>query len=274
MKDVVLITGASSGIGTSFARLYGKQKDLYLIGRNSEALQKLKEEIESGYGHTVYTQSVDLILSDGPKQVYEAVQKEGLFVRTLINNAGFGTYGDFADGQVEDYKRMIDLNDKALVELTYLFLKDMQKEKRGEILNVASIAAFFPGPGMAVYYATKAFVLSFSRALHEEVRKQRITVSCLCPGPVSTNFAKTAGADQAKFFSSGLVHEPDVVAEYGKYLLDHKRSYGTEGMLNKIGVFFGGMLPSPLDARILGFVQSLKKADCTGKKERLYKDAR
>ena len=259
MRDVVLITGASSGIGTSFARLYGKEKDLYLIGRNTTALNDLKEEIENAYGHKVYTQSIDLTLNDGPERIYEAVQKEGLFVRTLINNAGFGTYGSFADGKVEDYKEMIDLNDRALVEMTYLFLKDMQKEKRGEILNVASIASFFPGPGMAVYYATKAFVLSFSRALHEEVRKDRIVVSCLCPGPVNTNFAKTAGADQAKFFSSGLVHGPDQVARYGKYLLDHKRSYGTEGLLNKTGVFLGSLLPSPLDARILGFVQSLKK---------------
>ncbi|MBQ1289307.1 MAG: SDR family oxidoreductase [Erysipelotrichaceae bacterium] len=259
MKNVVLITGASSGIGSSFARLYGKERDLYLLGRNTAALEKLKEEIEKESGHSVYIQSIDLTDADAPAKVYRTVQEEGLFVRTLINNAGFGTYGDFADGKVEDYKKMIDLNDRALVELTYFFLKDMQKEKRGEILNVASIASFFPGPGMAVYYASKAFVLSFSRALHEEVRKQRITVSCLCPGPVSTNFAKTAGADQAKFFSSGLVHGPDQVALYGKYLLDHKRSYGVEGLLNKAGVFFGGLLPSPLDARILGFIQSMKK---------------
>ena len=258
MREVVCISGASSGIGKAFAQLYGKENDLFLLGRNTQALEELKREIENGSGHHVEIFSADLTAAGGPESIYAEAQKRDLFVGTLINNAGFGIYGDFTENRLGDCQKMIDLNDRALVTLTWLFLQDMREKGKGAILNVASIASFFPGPYMAVYYASKAFVLSFSRALKEEVRKDGIVVSCLCPGPVATNFAETAGAQQARFFSSSLVHSADRVALYGKYLLDHKRAYGTEGFLNKTGVFLAGLLPSPLNAKIIGYVQSLK----------------
>ncbi len=193
MKNTALITGASSGIGKEMARLHAAEGgDLVVVARRQSALEELKSELESKHNVTVVCIAADLTKHDAPQQVYDQLKSNGVEVDVLINNAGFGGHGKFHERQWAREEAMIGLNITALTQLTHLFVKDMVGRKRGKILNVASTAGFLPGPLQAVYYATKAYVLSFSQAIAEELREENITVTALCPGPVATEFT-TAG---------------------------------------------------------------------------------
>ena len=253
----VLITGASSGIGKEFAYSFGSRGfNLVLVGRNEEALKELTGRLIDNY-----TIKADYVLSDlsaegGPKKVYDFCKEREIEVAVLINNAGFGDYGLFIDSDVEKQKKMIDLNCKALVELTYLFVQDMVKNNYGRIINVGSIASFFPGPYMSVYYATKAFVLSFSMALREELKDKNIGVTTICPGPTKTSFAKNADAVNAKVFDRFITRDPQGVAEYGYKLFSENRAYGVEGFLNSAAAHAGRLLPLSWSAKLVGFMQS------------------
>ncbi len=193
MTNLALITGASSGIGKEFARYHAsKGGDLIITARRDAALTALKDELESKHGVTVHSIALDLAADGGARQLIDEVAARGLQVDILINNAGFGGHGLHTQRSWDSEAAMIDLNVKALVELSHGFGKDMVARGQGKILNVASTAAMIPGPFQANYFATKAYVMSYSQALDEELREFGVTVSSLNPGLVHTEFVATA----------------------------------------------------------------------------------
>ena len=192
---LALVTGASSGIGKDIARELAKRNyDIIAVARNEEGLKEVKIELEEKYHVKVDIRSMDLIDRDGCRKLYEDIQKQYGTVEILVNNAGFGTCGEFTKTDLDKELGMIDTNIAALHILTKLFLRDMVKENKGHILNVASIAGFMPGPLMATYYSTKAYVVRLTQSIRQELfmKKSKVKISCLCPGPVKTNFNKVA----------------------------------------------------------------------------------
>jgi len=193
-KTYTLITGASGGIGRDLAMLAAADgKNLILAARSVDKLEQLAETIQKTNTVDVVTIHVDLSDDAGVNSLISTISKQNLQIDTLINNAGFGDFGDFAKADLSKNMEMIRLNISALTQLSYFVLQGMMKTGKGKILNVASTAAFMPGPGMAVYYASKAYVLSFSEALARELKGSGITVTALFPGPTDTSFAATAG---------------------------------------------------------------------------------
>lgn len=193
MRQVAIITGASDGIGAELARLMGKKgHDLALVARRRDRLEALATEISGAGRPTPLVIPLDLAERDAPAALAEALHAAGAEPQILVNNAGFGLQGQVAELDADQQLKMIDVNVRALTALTLKFLPDLIR-LRGRILNVASVAAFLPGPGMAVYYASKAYVLSFSEALSQELAGKGVSVTALCPGPVPTGFQAAAG---------------------------------------------------------------------------------
>ncbi len=192
---IALVTGASSGIGRDIARELAKRGyNIIAVARNEDELNQLKIELEEKYKINVDVKPMNLIDREGCKKLHEETLKQYDNVDILVNNAGFGTCGKFTDTNLEKELDMIDTNIVALHILTKLFLKDMVKSDKGHILNVASIAGFMPGPLMATYYSTKAYVVRLTQSIRQELfmQKSNVKISCLCPGPVKTNFSKVA----------------------------------------------------------------------------------
>ncbi len=215
MKQIALITGASTGIGREFAKIHAaKGGDLIIIARNEPKLLELKTELENNFNTKVLVIAKDLSHSIAAMEIFEQTQKEGLEIEYLINNAGFGGRGNFHERKLEDELQMINLNISALVSLTHLYLPQMIKRNSGRILNVSSTASLMPGPLQAVYFATKAFVTSFSNAINEELSDTGITVTALLPAATETEFAKTAGLDKTSLFT-GDIASPEIVAMKG-----------------------------------------------------------
>ena len=202
MKNVALITGASSGIGKDFATIHaGNSGDLVIIARREDKLIELKKELEAKHGITVLIIAKDLSLPESPKEVYDELKSKNIEIDILINNAGFGGVGKFHERNWEKDAQMIDLNVRALTELTRRFLPDMVTRKKGRVLNVASTAALLPGPLQAVYFASKAYVRSFSLAIASELDGTGVTVTALLPGATATEFGSTSGMDKTSMFS-------------------------------------------------------------------------
>jgi len=196
MANTALITGASSGIGAEFARLHAaKGGDVILTARSDGPLNELKAELEAAHGITAHVFALDIGAADGAQALYDRVKAAGLQVDILINNAGLGGHGKHTERALADELAMIDLNVKALVSLTHAFGNDMAARGKGRILNVGSTAGFMPGPYQAVYFATKAFVASFSQAVDHELRPKGVTVTVLAPGYVETGFSKAANLE-------------------------------------------------------------------------------
>jgi uncharacterized protein len=242
-KDAVLITGASSGIGLALSRLFARDGyDQVLVARRRESLEPLARELTQAHGIRVVSIAHDLARPEAAAALHQEATASGLAVGMLVNNAGVGLYGDFVATSLAAELSMIQLNVTSLVHLTKLFLPAMLQRRRGRILNVASTAAFMPGPGMAVYYATKAFVLSFSEAIAEELRNTGVTVTALCPGPTRSGFQ-----DKAKMQSSRLVQgammTPEQVADaaYRGFLAG--RRVIVPGVQNKVVPQLVRMLP-------------------------------
>lgn len=213
-SQTALITGASSGIGRELARIHAASGgDLVLIARREEALADLKRELEGERGVRVLCLAIDLTESGAVDRVMAALEEHEVSIEILINNAGFGGHGLFHERPWAEEESMIELNITALCQLTHALLPQMVGRQSGRILNVASTAGFLPGPLQAVYYATKAFVLSFSQAIAEELRRDGITVTALCPGPVDTGFAERAGVEDVESFRHAVT--PRGVAEVG-----------------------------------------------------------
>jgi hypothetical protein len=198
--STVLITGASGGIGYELAKLFARDHhNLVLVARSADKLAQVATELQPR-GVTIKTIALDLAAPPAAKFLFDQLQREGIAVDILINNAGFGAFGEFAQMPEEEILGQISLNITALTELTRLFLSPMIARRSGRIMNVASTAAFQPGPLMAVYYATKAYVLSFSEAIANELRASGVTVTCFCPGATHTGFAQRAGTENSRLF--------------------------------------------------------------------------
>lgn len=201
-----LITGASAGIGRDLAGLFAADGwRLILVARRADALRALEAELRRAHGTETFILPMDLAERESPERIRKGVEKEGLTVDALVNNAGFGSFGPFVEAPAGPQLEMIQVNVSALVHLTRLFLPGMVERRSGRILNVASLAAFQPGPLMAVYYASKAFVLSFSEALTEELRGSGVTVTALCPGPTRTEFGKRADTEGTRLMSGHVL---------------------------------------------------------------------
>lgn len=195
-KKTALITGASSGLGVEFAHLCAKKKyDLVLVARSWDKLASVKEEMENRYGVTAHVCVADLSVPDATLEIVRFVQEKELQIDILINNAGFGDSGDFADSDWKRQYDMVQVNVVALMQLTHCFLKPMMAQGGGRILNIASIAAFTAGPTMSIYFATKAFVASFSESVADEVKGSGVSVTTFFPGPTNTGFQEAAQMD-------------------------------------------------------------------------------
>lgn len=232
----VLITGASTGLGKDFALSLAKMGySPVLVARNVDRLKSLASEIKLKFGIDSVVIAEDLAKANAAEKVYKAVKKLKLPISVLVNNAGYGLNGEFHKNSLEEESKMIQLNVTTLAELCYLFLQDMVANNDGYILNVASTAAFQPGPMMTNYYATKAYVLSFSEGLAEEVKDYGVTVSCLCPGPTKTEFFERAKMSGSKLVQSSILamNSEDVVA-IGIKALFGKRVVKIPGIINFI----------------------------------------
>lgn len=255
---VVLITGASAGIGKEFARLYAARGcELVLVARREDLLSSLAAELSSKHGVVSHVVPVDLAAPDAAGSIYSRVRELDLHVDILVNNAGFGFHGHFAEVPAEKYLSMIQVNVTALVHLSRLFLPDMIAHSSGGILNVASTAAFVPGPLMSVYYATKAFVLSFSEALANELADTGVKLSCLCPGATVTEFQIHSLMGKTKIFHEGMAMDAPSVARHGAEGLDRNQTVVVCGAANRLLVASSRFVPRKLTASIVRRLQEL-----------------
>jgi len=230
--STVLITGASGGIGYEVAKLFARDHhNLILVARSADRLAQVADELQK-LGASAKTIPLDLAALPAPKFLFDQLQREGINVEVLVNNAGFGALGEFVRMPEEQVLGQVDLNIRALTELTRLFLPAMVQRRAGKILNVASTAAFQPGPLMAVYYATKAYVLSFSEAIANELKGSGVTVTCLCPGPTETGFGKRAGNDQSRVFKKLGAMSAERVALDGYRAVMEGRTLAISGAQN------------------------------------------
>ncbi|CAN7219263.1 SDR family NAD(P)-dependent oxidoreductase [Rossellomorea sp. LjRoot5] len=235
MNKTVLITGASSGIGLNFCHKFaGSGHDVILVARSEEKLLALSQEIMNKYGVEAHVFISDLSKPQASKKLYGEIKAQGIRVDILINNAGFGLFGEFEETELSKELDMIQVNITALTELSKYIGKEMVSRKNGRILNVASTAAFQPGPLMAVYYATKAYVLSFSEALANEWAKHGVKVTALCPGATKTGFSDAAELQSSKLFQSGVMSVEDVVEEGYKQMMTKDKVVIVPGMKNRI----------------------------------------
>jgi hypothetical protein len=231
--STALITGASVGLGEQFARRFAQDgHDVILVARNEARLEAVAERVRQAGKVKAYVMPFDLADAHAPQALHDAVLGKGLTVDFLVNNAGFGSTGDFLSQDLAREAEMVQVNCSALLQLTHLFARGMKARGTGRILNIASTAAFQPGPFMATYFATKAFVVSFSEALAHELQRSGVTVTCYCPGATATEFAGRAGNDKTRLFQNQAVaRAEDVVAEAYDTMMEGE-VLGVHGLLN------------------------------------------
>lgn len=253
-----LVTGASRGIGLELSTLLARTGyNLILVSRNGKALRETAANLARMYGISVLPMPADLSDPSSPERIFRGVSRAAIPVDILINNAGFGVFGPFVHNAIRDELGMMQVNMVALAHLTRLFLPDMVRRKYGRILNVASTAAFEPGPLMATYYATKAYVLSFSTAIAEELRGTGVTVSTLCPGPTPTGFQERAGV-KGIFLMSAISPTVEQVARAGFEGMMKGKSVIVPGVANKIGSVAPRFAPQSVAARFVKIIQKGK----------------
>jgi short-subunit dehydrogenase len=244
MKEVAIITGASGGIGYEIALLFAKQKiDILIVARNKQKLNDIKWAIEQQFKITVYCVATDLSIRDGFVDIDNCVKVNKLSVTFLVNNAGFGDYGFFTERSMEKYSEMLGLNVISLTELTYYYAKQMIKNGKGRILNVASTAGIQPDPYFAVYGASKAYVISLTEAIHKEFEKSGVTATVLSPGATKTEFMERADMNDAKLYESGVMTAKEV-AEVGFEGMMKGKLHVIPGFKNRILAFFSSITPS------------------------------
>ena len=259
MRKTVLISGASSGLGKQFARIFAhEQYDLVLVARNKEKLMALKKQIEGKYQVHAEVIICDLAQTHAAEDIYDVLCNQNITIDVLINNAGFGDYGEFISSDLKRQKDMIMVNILSLVSLTHLLLPSMRQRKSGKILNVSSMAAFQSGPLMSVYYASKAFVLSFSEALHEELKHSGIHVCALCPGPTQTEFFHNANLQTSSSFYEKHISDPKKIAIEGYFQLMHNKAVNIPGLSNKMITAASKMAPRWLSRQAVTWLQKEK----------------
>jgi short-subunit dehydrogenase len=255
-RPVAVVTGASAGIGREIARVLAADFDLVLTARRESDLRDLAAELVPTTCHIVPT---DLAAAGGPGALVAAVAAAGLTPEVLVNNAGFGDLGPFAAADQDKLLRMIQVNVTALTELTGRFLPGMLARGRGRILNVGSVAGFQPGPLMAVYYATKAYVNSFSEAIASEVAGTGVTVTCLCPGPTRSGFAAVAGMEATNLFTVGSVADAGAVAAAGVRAMLRGRPLVVTGFRNRLLLFAERFVPRSWVIRAVRWMQQKRR---------------
>lgn len=245
-RKLALVTGASGGIGEAFAReLARRGYDLALAARSVEKLEALAAELR-GQGVEAQVLPADLGTADGPVKLMQAVHEAGLAVDLLVNNAGFGDLEPFDRADAGKLTEMIDLNVRALTGLSHAVTPGLIERGRGGIINIASTAAFLPGPGMATYYATKAFVLSLSEALHVEMKPKGVTVTAVCPGPTWSGFQEKADMEGSKLLKASRMMTPDAVARIGMDGYENKKRVVVTGVSNKITIAIAKLTPKSM----------------------------
>lgn len=255
-RPVALITGASAGLGEQFAALFARDGyDVVLTARNTARLEAVAERLRHHQAKT-YLVSEDLSKPGAAQRLFNAVKERGLTIDTLVNNAGYGTSGEFLDSPLEKETEMVNLNCTALMELCHLYGREMRARRSGKILNIASTASFQPGPYMSTYYATKAFVLSFSEGLAHELRDSGVTVTCHCPGATHTNFAATAGTGNTRLFKSPTVATAEEVAADAYEALQQGEVVAIHGFLNALTAFSTRLAPRALLRNIVAAVNT------------------
>jgi short-subunit dehydrogenase len=256
MARISLITGASSGIGLELARLFAQDRyNLILVARREERLNEIKRELEQNYGVHVEVWVKDLSKPEIPDEIFREIKKRDLAVDVLVNNAGLGKYGKFADKDWRDHSEVIRVNIVALTQLTKLLLPEMVERKNGKILNVASTAAFQPGPLMSVYYATKAYVLSFSEALANELKGTGVGVTVLCPGTTATEFHTSASQEDARLVRWRKLPSAASVAKYGYQAMKRGQVLAIPGLMNKFMTQLVRWAPRKLVIKAVRFLQ-------------------
>ncbi len=254
-----LVTGASRGIGREFARVLAENGyDLVVVARSAMELEVLKQELGRTAGACVIVIAVDLAESGAAEGIYARILEEGITVDVLVNNAGFGCFGSFLETDWETESEMIQCNVTTLTRLTKLLLPGMVERKRGRIVNVASTASFVPGPMMAVYYATKAYVLSFSESLAGELDGTGISVTALCPGPTSTDFNERAGVRKSRSARVKGLSTAREVAEYGYRSMIGGASLAVHGIANRLVLSALRFMPRSL---VLRFARKSRKRE-------------
>jgi short-subunit dehydrogenase len=250
VKKVALITGASAGLGVEFARQLGRRGHrLVLAARRKDRLEELANDL--GNARVV---AIDLSKRDASAKLMIDLEAAGEEVEVLVNNAAFGLIGRFAELDARRLRQMIDLNVGTLTDVCRAVAPQMIARKSGGIINVASTAAFQPGPNMAVYFASKAYVLSFTEALHEELKPHGVNVSCLCPGPTRTEFGAVAGFGGNGLYDRVVMQPPEVV-EVGLVGLEKNHAVVVPGLVNKIGAASTRFVPRSVVRKIAGAIK-------------------
>lgn len=254
MKKVVLITGASAGLGEEFAYQLAEQGfSLLLVARREHKLQKIRQQILVKHPEIhVFYLPVDLTEQESAQQIVTYIEGESLLLTGLINNAGFGQRGAFSEITLARQMEMLQVNINSLVSLTYLAIPLLKEQQESFIINVASTAAFQAGPNLAIYYASKAFVLSFSQALYEELKGEGIQVSTLCPGATKTDFIQLAQMPESILFKLRVMEKKPVVS-YA--LANSNKAVVIPGWLNKLSVFFVQLIPGSLARKLAYLIQ-------------------
>ncbi|HTR04465.1 MAG TPA: SDR family oxidoreductase [Thermoanaerobaculia bacterium] len=255
-----LVTGASSGLGLELATLLARGRhDVVLVARRKDRLENVARGLAEEFGVRATALPADLARREAPGEIVRELETRGLVIDVLVNDAGFGAHGPFAETPLENALEMIQVNVAALVELTRRLLPGMLERRRGRILNLASTAAFQPGPLMAVYYASKAFVLSFSEALANETAGTGVTVTTLCPGPIATEFQKRAGVEKTALFTGPLVVDAPAAALAGYRGLMRGQRLVIPGVANKVLVQALRVTPRRLVTAVARRIQENRK---------------
>jgi uncharacterized protein len=249
--ETVLITGASSGIGLELAKCFAADGcRLILVARSTLALEKLAAELRRENKIEAIVLTADLSLCQTPEQIFSELSAQKISVDILVNNAGFGLHGAFAELSLQRQLEMLQVNITALTELAGLFLPGMIGRRRGGVLNVGSVAGFLPGPSMAVYYATKAFVLSFTEALAEELAGTGLTVTVLCPGPTETNFGQVARGQKLRRIQTSKM-SAETVARRGHRAYRNGKAVAVPGFRNNFLIFLTRIMPRRFVRRLV-----------------------
>lgn len=250
MKKLALVTGASSGIGRELAYIHAENgHDVIVVARSEDKLNDLKQQLEKQFDCNVFVIAADLTSKEALENLFSQVDNLKRPINFLINNAGFGDFGEFLSSDIKFQEDMIELNVTALTKITRYFLPRLV-ETNGKILNIASVAAFQPGPMMSVYFATKAYVLSFSEALHQELKSKNVSVTVFCPGPTQSGFMDYSGMGESKLVKGRKLPSSKTVALYGYKAMMKGHSVVIHGFTYRLLTFFIRLMPRNLVASL------------------------
>ena len=256
MKQTVLITGASSGIGLELAKVFARAGyNLVLTARSEGKLNHLKNKLEQFYGITAYVVIADLAKKNAAKEIYEFTEKNKINIDILINNAGFGDFGRYNTRDFKKHFEMVNVNILALMQLTHLYLKPMLRRRHGKIINIASVASFMPGALMSTYYASKAFVLSFSEALSVELLGSGVSIRTIHPGPVATDFKNRADWKQSKLLRQLKPATAKEIANFTYQNLNSRKTILIPGFANRVAAVLAKFAPRKFVKQAVYLVQ-------------------